>query len=163
MERLKEVTLRPILAMFLSAAFSAHCLVALAADPATMTGAVKTPLTLDHATLSAMPVASVSISYGSSNSTYTGVLVWDLLKKAELIPGEGKNAALRHTLLITAANGYAVAVALGELDPSYGNKQVMLAYRSTDGSASFDHLRLLVPGDVRGGRAVRDVAKIEVN
>jgi hypothetical protein len=56
-----------------------------------------------------------------------------------------------------------VAVALGELDPDYGNKQVLLAYHSTDGSASFDHLRLLVPGDVHGGRAVRDVAKIEVN
>src|SRR6476661_8567315 len=100
MERLREVTLRAILTMFLSAAFSAHSLVALAADPVTMSGAVKTPLTLDTATLSAMPVASVSISYGSSNSTYTGVLVWDLLKKAELVPGDGKNASLRHTLLV---------------------------------------------------------------
>ena len=155
--------MRLLLAMFLGAAFYAQTLAVSAADPATMSGAVKAPLTLDDATLSAMPVATVSITYGSSNATYSGVLVWDLLKKAELVPGDGKNPALRHTLLITATNGYAVAVALGELDPDYGNKQVLLAYRSTDGSASFDHLRLLVPGDVRGGRAVRDVAKIEVN
>ena len=155
--------MRLFLAMFLGAVFCAQSVAALAADPATMSGAVKAPLTLDSATLTAMPVASVSISYGSSNTTYTGVLVWDLLKKAELIPGEGKNPELRHTLLVTASNGYAVAVALGELDPSYGNKAVLLAYQSTDGSASFDHLRLLVPGDVRGGRAVRDVATIQVN
>lgn len=155
--------MRLLLAMFLGAAFSAQTLAVLAADPATMSGAVKAPLTLDDVTLSAMPAATVSITYGSSNTTYTGVLVWDLLNKAELVAGDGKNPALRHTLLITASNGYAVALALGELDPDYGNKQVLLAYRSTDGSASFDHLRLLVPGDVRGGRAVRDVAKIEVN
>ena len=155
--------MRLFLAMFLGAVFCAQSMATLAAEPAVMSGAVKAPLTLDNATLSAMPVASVSISYGTSNTTYTGVLVWDLLEKAELVPGDGKNAELRHTLLITATNGYAVAVALGELDPSYGNKQVLLAYRSTDGSASFDHLRLLVPGDVRGGRAVHDVAKIEVN
>lgn len=155
--------MRVFLGMFLGTAFCVHAMAALAADPVTMTGTIKTPLTLDNAMLSAMPVASVSMSYGTSNTTYTGVLVWDLLQKAELVAGDGKNPELRHTLLITATNGYAVAVALGELDPSYGNKQVMLAYRSTDGSASFDHLRLLVPGDVRGGRAVRDVAKIEVN
>jgi hypothetical protein len=155
--------LRLFLATLFGAAFSAISLAAIAADPATMMGAVKSPLTLDDATLSAMPVASISISYGSSNTTYTGVLVWELLKKAELVAGDGKNASLRHTLLVTAANGYSVAVALGELDPDYGNKQVLLAYHSTDGSASFDHLRLLVPGDVHGGRAVRDVAKIEVN
>lgn len=155
--------MRFILAIFLSAVFSAFSSMVLAAGPVTITGSVKAPLTLDNATLSAMPVASVSISYGSTNSTYTGVLLWDLLKKAELVAGDGKNPTLRHTLLVTASNGYAVAVALGELDPSYGNKAVLLAYQSTDGSASFDHLRLLVPGDVRGGRAVRDVAKIEVN
>ena len=155
--------MRIALTIFLGAVFSVFSMMALAADPVTMTGSVKTPLTLDNATLSAMPVASVSISYGSSNSTYSGVLLWDLLKKAELVPGEGKNPALRHTLLITAANGYSVAVAVGELDPGYGNKAILLAYHSTDGSASFDHLRLLVPGDVRGGRAVRDVVKIEVN
>lgn len=155
--------MRLFLSMFLGAVFCAQSMPTLAADPATMSGAVKAPLTLDNATLSAMPVASVSISYGTSNTTYTGVLVWDLLKKAELIAGDGKNPELRHTLLVTASNGYAVAVALGELDPSYGNKAVLLAYQSTDGSASFDHLRLLVPGDVRGGRAVRDVATIQVN
>ena len=154
-------------AIFFIVALVAPIPTALAADPAKLTGAVKTPLVLDNATLNGFPVASVEISYvtgsGSAKGTYTGVLVWDLLKKAELVSGQGKNALLRRTLLITADDGYAVAVALGELDPSYGNKKVLLAYKSTDNSASFDHLRLLVPGDIHAGRAVHDVVSIEVN
>jgi len=151
------------LAIFLGAAFSALSLAAFAADPARLVGTVKTPLTLDSAMLGGLPVASVSVGYGSAKSTYTGVLVWDLLKKAELLDGAGKGGALRHTLLVTAGNGYAVAVALGELDPAYGNKRVLLAYHSSDGSVSFEHLKLLVPGDLHAGRAVRDVTTIEVH
>lgn len=155
--------MRIVLAMFLGAVFSALSLVASAAEPAKLVGTVKAPMTLDSATLGSLPVASVSVGSGSARDTYTGVLVWDLLKKAELLDNAGKGGALRHTLLVTASNGYAVAVALGELDPAYGNKRVLLAYHSSDGSVSFDHLKLLVPGDLHAGRAVRDVATIEVH
>ena len=131
-----------------------------------MTGAVKAPLILDEATLNKLPVASVDVSYarasGSSKGTYTGVLLWDVLAKAELVDDAGQNSRLKHTLLVTSKDGYAVAVALGELDPAYGNKKVLLAYKGTDNVPSFEHLRLLVPGDVHAGRAVRDVASIEV-
>jgi hypothetical protein len=166
-EELTEGTMRMWKALGLAIALLfALPLTALAADPAKLTGAVKTPLTLDEATLSALPATTVDISFatgqGTEKSTYTGVLVWDLLKKAELVNDTGKNSELRHTLLITADDGYAVAVAVGELDPSYGNKQVLLAYKDTDNGASFDHLRLLVPGDVHGGRAVKGVVSIEV-
>ena len=154
-------------AIFFVLALFAPIPAALAADPAKLSGAVKTPLVLDNATLNGLPVASVEVSYatgsGAAKGTYTGVLVWDLLKKAGLVNAQGKGAQLRHTLLVTADDGYAVAVALGELDPSYGNKKVLLAYRSSDNSASFEHLRLLVPGDVHAGRAVHDVVSIEVN
>ena len=125
--------------------------VAVEAAPAALTGAVKTPLSLDEATLSALPSITLEISFETSNGTqtgtYTGVLLWDLLAKAELINDAGKNASLKHTLLITGSDGYAVAVALGEFDPHFGAKQVLLAYEADDGEVSFDHLRLLVPGD----------------
>ena len=131
-----------------------------------LTGEVKAPVTLDQATLLALPATTLELPYksanGSGKDSYTGVLVWDLVKKAELVNGTGTNAALKHTLLVTAANGYAVAVALAELDPYYGNKQVMLAYKANANLASFDHLKLIVPGDLHGGRAVRDVVSIEV-
>jgi hypothetical protein len=139
---------------------------AIAADPAKLTGSVKAPLNLDETTLNKLPVTSVEVSYarasGAAKATYTGVLLWDLLAKAELVNEAGTNSRLRHTLLITSRDGYAVAVALGELDPAYGNKKVLLAYKGSDNIASFEHLRLLVPGDVHSGRAVRDIASIEV-
>jgi hypothetical protein len=138
--------------------------VAAFAQSATLNGMVKTPLTLDQATLSAFTPTTINISFetskGKETGTYTGVLLWDLLGKAELVNDEGKNAALKHTLLITGSDGYAVAVALGELDPNFAGKQVLVAY---DGSgATYDDLRVLVPGDLHGGRAVKDVVSIEV-
>ena len=139
---------------------------AIAADPARLTGTVKTPLILDEATLNKLPVASVEVRYarasGSSKGTYTGVLLWDLLAKAELVNETGTNARLKHSLLVTSRDGYAVTVALGEFDPAYGNKKVLVAYKGSDDIPSFEHLRLLVPGDVHPGRAVRDIASIEV-
>jgi hypothetical protein len=139
--------------------------VALAA-PVTLGGEVKTPLTLDEATLSALPATTIDISFQSGSSietgTYTGVLLWDLVGKAGLVNADGKNTQLRHTLIVSATDDYVVAIAEGEFDPMFGNRQVLLAYKSADGKTDFDHLRLLVPGDIHGGRAVRDIVSIEV-
>jgi hypothetical protein len=79
-----------------------------------------------------------------------------------MVNAPGKNMALRHTLTVTGRDGYAAAIAEGEFDPLYGNKRVPLAYGAADGKASFDHLRLLVPGDLHGGRFVSDVVSIDV-
>ena len=139
---------------------------ALAAEPAKLVGMVKTPLTLDAATLGALPVKTLDVSFatatGSEKASYTGVLLWDVVNRAGLINGKGRNARLRHTLLITSSDGYAIALALGEFDPGYGNRQVLLAYKSDKGGVSYDALRLLVPGDVHSGRSVRGIASIEV-
>jgi hypothetical protein len=39
---------------------------------------------------------------------------------------------------------------------------VILAYAGGDPAASAAQLRLVVPGDDRGGRSIRDVAAIEI-
>jgi len=88
--------------------------------------------------------------------------LWTLLEKAHPIDEPGKNASLKHTLLITGRDGYAVALALGEIDPHYEGKQIIIAYEGGEPPASISSLRLVVPGDVHGGRSVRDVAKIEL-
>jgi len=85
-----------------------------------------------------------------------------LLEKAEPIDEPGKNANLRRTLLITGRDGYTVALAVGEIDPHYEGKQVIVAYSGGDPPASMTFLRLVVPGDVHGGRSVRDIATIEL-
>jgi hypothetical protein len=55
-----------------------------------------------------------------------------------------------------------VALALGEFDPHYEGKQVLIAYAGGKPSASMSSPRLVVPGDAHDGRNVRDVATIEL-
>jgi len=129
-------------------------------------GAVKQQLVLDEAFLKSFPATTIDVTFetgqGKSSGRYTGVLLWSLLEKAGLVDQPGKNANLKHTLLITGRDGCAVALAIGELDPHYEGKSVILAYADGDPPASVAQLRLVVPGDAHGGRSVRDVAVIEV-
>ena len=100
--------------------------------PAVLRGAVKHEIVLDEALLKSMPAVTVAVSFetgqGKKSGNFTGVLLWALLEKAGTIDAPGKNARLRHTLLITGRDGYAAAVALGEIDPHYEGKQAIVAY-----------------------------------
>ena len=66
---------------------------------------------LDEALLKSLPATTVDVTYetseGKKSVSFTGVLLWALLEKAELIDEPGKNAQLRHTLLVTGRGGYA--------------------------------------------------------
>jgi hypothetical protein len=154
----------------LSAALAAGWLLAAApawsGEAARLDGAVRTPIVLDEATLATFPSREIDIAFesghGRESGHYAGVPLWSLVERAGLVNAEGKNTALRHTLLVTGRDGYAVALALGEIDPDYEGKAVVLAFTGGEPAASFDALRLLVPGDVHGGRSIRDVVRIEV-
>ena len=129
-------------------------------------GAVKQRLVLDDRLLRSLPAVTIDITFetaeGKKSGRYTGALLWSVIERAGLVDDAGKNASLRHTLLVTGRDGYAVALALGELDPNYEGKSVILAYEGGEPRASSTALRLVVPGDVHGGRSVRDVATIDV-
>jgi hypothetical protein len=116
--------------------------------------------------LKSLPSTTIDVTFetgnGKSSGHYTGVLLWTLLEKAGLVDEPGKNASLRHTQLVTGHDGYAVALAIGELDPHYEGKAVILAYEGGEAPISGTQLRLVVPGDAHGGRSVRDVAAISV-
>lgn len=137
------------------------------ADGITIAGQVQRSETLTIADLQKLPPVSISASYltdrGPESAIYTGALLWSVLSQAGPIDAPGKNAKLRHTFLVTASDGYAVSLSEGELDPNYEGKSVILAYEK-DGKP-FDAeagIRLVVPGDKHGGRAVRDVVRIDV-
>ena len=133
---------------------------------AVVQGTVKERLVLDEAFLKSFPTVTIDVTFetgqGKKSGRYTGVLLWALLERAQPIDEPGKNTSLKHTLMITGRDGYAVALALGEIDPHYEGKQIIIAYLGGEPSASMSSLRLIVPGDVHGGRSVRDVAKIEL-
>jgi hypothetical protein len=117
--------------------------------------------------LQALPPTSVSVSFatghGQETGTYTGVLLWTLLTNAVIIDSDPK-LHLRHAIFVTSgADQYTVALSIGEIDPKFEGKSVVIVY-AKDGKPldAQDGLRLIVPGDSHGGRAVMDVEHIEV-
>ncbi|MBV8095295.1 MAG: hypothetical protein JO110_19105 [Acetobacteraceae bacterium] len=71
-------------------------------------------------------------------------------------------ARLRRIVTVSGRDGYTAALALAEIDPEFEGKQVLLAYRRDGEPMPGNQLRLVVPGDRRGGRSVRDVVKMEL-
>lgn len=140
---------------------------ALPAGGVAITGAVQHPVTLTRADLKAAPAATVAVSFltdhGQESATYTGALLWAILQGAGLVDGSAKGAKLRHVIYVDGRDGYVVALSLGEIDPDFEGKSVILAY-ATDGKPldPATSIRLIVPADHHGGRAVRDVVRIYV-
>ena len=137
-----------------------------AADAVALTiqGRVAHPRTYSAADLQHLVPTTVSVSQASEHgvrpATYTGVLLRALLDQAGLVDQPGPKTHLRHTVLASGRDGYAVAVALGEFDPTFENKQVIVAY-ARDGKP-LAGLQLIVPGDHRAGRSVRDLVSLDV-
>ena len=137
---------------------------AYAAEPAVdVNGHAEHVLHLTAADLKALPQVSADVSFetghGQESAHYTGALLWDIVGKAGITdePGAKAKHHLQHALLVTGRDGYAVAVAIGEIDPDFENKTVLLVDEGAEKG-----LRLVVPGDKKGGRAVRDVVRIEI-
>lgn len=141
------------------------CAPAFAQDAAVaIAGQVQHPQSLTVAELQKLPRTEVQISFdtdkGPESATYTGALLWAVISNASPVDASGKNMRIRHTYLVTARDGYAAALSDGEIDPKLEGKMVLLAYEK-DGKP-IDSIRLVVPGDHHGARAVRDVARIDV-
>ena len=129
-----------------------------------ITGAVHNPGQITREELMALPPVEVTVTqqtdHGPITGKFKGALLWTLIQRAEPTNGPEKNAYLKHTILVSGADGYAAALSEGELDPKLEGKQVIVAYMK-DG-APFDGLRLVVPGDAHAARGVHDIAIIEV-
>lgn len=158
--------------MWITLAAFALSAVAVAADVSapsgiTVGGQVQSTLKLSIDDLRKMPATDVDVTYtthhGQETGKFTGVLLWTVLEKAVMVDGAGKGAMLRHVITVTGRDGYAVVLAAGELAPDFANKAVILAY-ARDGKPlkPEEGVRLIVPGDKRAGRAVRDVVAIDV-
>ena len=135
-----------------------------AAAAVSLEGRVAHPEAFTAADLKALPPTTVEVTYlteqGSQRATFTGALLWTLLDEAGLVDEPGKRTRLQHTVLARGRDGYAVALAVGEIDPKFEGKQVIVAY-AQDGKPMAG-LRLVVPKDLHGGRYVRDLVSIEV-
>jgi DMSO/TMAO reductase YedYZ molybdopterin-dependent catalytic subunit len=130
-----------------------------------VTGAVPHPLSLTAADLAAMPRATAVTTSNGMETTYEGVWVSDVLKKAGApLGGALRGAALSTYVVAAASDGYQVVFSLGELDPEMTEGKVLLADKANgqplygeDGS-----FRLVVPNDKRGARSLRMLTSLNV-
>ncbi|MGH7013824.1 MAG: molybdopterin-dependent oxidoreductase [Stellaceae bacterium] len=129
-------------------------------------GLVKAPQTLTLVELQSLPWTTVEATFetehGPQHGTWIGVSLWTLLDQSGGLDAPAKEA-VRHWLTVTGRDGYSVVLSVGEIDPSFGHAAAVVAW-SRDGQP-FDPkagLRLILPGDRRGGRDARNVVSIEV-
>lgn len=127
-------------------------------------------VTLDRAALAALPQDTATIvphRHGAAPAApvrITGPALATVLARAGVRTDSLRGAALATTALATARDGYRVAFSLGELGADLGRTRVLVAI-AADGRAlgeSDGPLRLVVPGDGRQARWVRQLERIVV-
>jgi molybdate transport system substrate-binding protein len=101
--------------------------------------------------------------HGEQQNDWSGPLLWDVLVASGAID-PGKPAEQVHLVVhVTGSDGYVAAIALAEIAPQFAGRPIQLADQM-NGAPLPDHaLRLIVPGDRRGGRSVRDVVCIDID
>lgn len=147
------------------------------ASPAAETGAGAIEITglvnqagpVSVADLQQLPQETASVTYESGGTpedhTFTGVRLMDALDHVGLATEpDARNPLLRFYVIVSANDGYQVVLSGGELDPNFGNAPMLLAWEQDGEPLEGENgpLRLVVPGDVRGGRYVHGIVSIDV-
>ena len=100
---------------------------------------------------------------GTHSASFEGPLLWTVLQKAGVVDPAMHREQASESVVILGRDGYRAVLALGEIAPEFEGKQVILAERMDDQPLDAEQLRIIVPLDKRGGRSVREVARIEVS
>jgi DMSO/TMAO reductase YedYZ molybdopterin-dependent catalytic subunit len=136
------------------------------AEDLVLAGPASAPHSLAAAELATLPGVDVTVAFqtghGPERATYRGAPLWAVLDHAGLIPPGEPKTRVRHVLLATGHDGYVAALALAEIDPMFEDKEVILATAKDGKPLPQGEIRLIVPGDKHGARAVHDVARIEL-
>jgi hypothetical protein len=122
--------------------------------------------TLSAQDLAALPHIDASVAHDGRIEAFSGVLLSDLLKRVNAPLGKDlRGPALSDVVIVTASDGYTVALALSDLEPSIRPTRVILADRSGAGApldAKEGPFRLVVDGDLKPARAARGVIRVEL-
>jgi DMSO/TMAO reductase YedYZ molybdopterin-dependent catalytic subunit len=132
----------------------------------TVSGDVRTPVTLTVEDLAKLPHETVTIpDLDGTKVAYDGVPLREILKRAGAqMEKELRGKVLSTYVLAKAKDGYAVTFTLGELAPEFGNATILVADKR-DGKPLFGYqgpLRLVCPNDKAGARSVRMLETLEV-
>lgn len=120
-------------------------------------------------TLTAESIAALARVDGQATAhghafAYAGPTLREVLRLAGVQTDSLRGPQLRRVVKVVAADGYAVVLALSDLDPSIGARRVILV-DAEDGRplpADYAPRRLIIEGDVRPSRWVRQVVRLVV-
>jgi hypothetical protein len=118
---------------------------------------------LSRADLEDMPHVKVTISQNST--TFEGVPLREVLEKGGIAFGESlRGKRLSSCLLVEAADGYRVVIALPEIDRAFTDKQIVLAFLENGKplDAKTGPYRIVIPDEKRMARWVRQVTTLKI-
>lgn len=123
------------------------------------------PVHVDAALLAGLPVTRVEVTIHGEKLACSGPLLRDVVGRLGLPQGEKLGGPmLANGLLLRARDGYAVLFSLAEIDATLGNSGAIVA-NTCNGQALDDKngpFRLIVPGEQRPARAMRQLDSIEL-
>jgi hypothetical protein len=123
------------------------------------------PTLLTRADIEALPHSKVVTSVSGTPTTFDGVALEAVLEKAGVGFGTSlKGSRLESCLLVEAADGYRVVIALPELDPAFTDKPIVLAFLK-DGKPLDEKegpYRIVIPDEKRMARWVRQVTTLKI-
>jgi DMSO/TMAO reductase YedYZ molybdopterin-dependent catalytic subunit len=126
----------------------------------------KVTATFSESDLANLPRSSITAgAHDEKPSLWEGVALAELLRRAGAPTDKQlRGREMAKFVRVTAADGYQVVFSLTELDAAFGDRNVLLVDRQ-DGhplSQKDGPLRLVVMGDKRPARWIREVETIEV-
>lgn len=128
-------------------------------------GDVETPVSFSPEELRALPSQTQTVTFdskqGAQRHTYVGPTLIDVLESAGVTgdPAD-EHAHLATAVVATGADGYAAALAWGEISPLFAASPVLVAH--TEDGVDLDRPRLVAPGDIKGGRYVSGLTELRV-
>jgi hypothetical protein len=115
--------------------------------------------------IEALPHVKATTHDSDKPVTFEGVALKAILERAGVGFGHSmRGKRLASCLLVEAADGYRVVIALPEMDPEFTDKQILLAFLQ-DGKpldARAGPYRIVIPDEKRMARWVRQVTKLRI-
>jgi hypothetical protein len=159
----RMLTLRSIAVLF--AAFALAPIAKASPSVVTLTGEDGRSRTLSVKDLDALPQGAATITHEGKAYGFKGALLGEVVKLVDAPLGSAmRGQALSDVVIVTAADGYVVTLALSDLEPTIRSTKTILADATAEGSPldKDGPFRLVVDGDLKPARSERNVVAIEV-
>jgi hypothetical protein len=119
---------------------------------------------LSRADIEALPHNKITTGAPDSPVTFDVVMLKSVLERAGITFDKLSGKRLSSCLLVEAADGYRVVIALPELDPAFTDKQIYLAFLKNGKPLDEKEgpYRIVIPDEKRMARWVRQVTTLKI-